>query len=88
METLTKKQFIKRKTLWIAGELLKLIVPDGQAENLSNKEVEQQFPKVNYFRSNDTGEIRCGLSLRGINRLVKKYPEISVREVQTVFGIA
>lgn len=87
MDKLTKKQFTKRKTLWIAGELLKAIVPDGQAGGLTLKEIEQQFPKSNYFRGSDTGEIRAGLSLRGINRLVKKYPTITVDEVKSVFGM-
>lgn len=84
---ITKKQFIKRKTLWIAGELLKQIVPEGAADNLSNKEVEDQFPKVNYFKGADTGEIRAGLSLKGIRKLVKKSPEITVEQVRMAFGM-
>ncbi len=85
--SITKKQFIKRKTLWIAGELLKSIVPEAAADNLSPKEIEKQFPKSNYFRGSDTGEIRAGLSLRGINRLVKKHPMITVDQVKSVFGM-
>lgn len=80
---LTKKQFVKRKTLTIAV----LIHQALTGTTVSVKEALKGFPKCTNYKSAESGEVRVGLSLRGINRLVKKHPEITVEQVMEVFNI-
>lgn len=79
---LTKKQFLKRKTLFIAGEIHKALTGVTPGPNDLDK-----FPKVTHYRSSDSGEIRVGLSLRGIRLLIKKHPLITPEQVMEVFNV-
>lgn len=87
MQKLTQKQFIKRKTLWILHEILQSLLPEDQQEHLTLNEVYRQFPKANFFKDQETGMIRTGLSFKGVRKLVKKHPHITPEEVKTVFNI-
>ena len=79
----TKKQFLKQKTQTLAGLIHQALT--GTVVPL--KEALKGFPRVTQYKSADTGEIRVGLSLRGINRLVKRHPEITTEQVMEVFNV-
>ena len=80
---LTKKQFYKRKTQVIAGAIIQALTGDTPTkESLSN------FPRVTHYKAQETGEIRVGLSLRGIRKLVKKYPLITTEQVMEYFNVS
>lgn len=81
---LTKKQFIKRKSLTLAALIHQALT--GTVVPL--KEALAGFPAVSHYKSAETGEIRVGLSLRGIRRLVKRYPEITTEQVMEYFNVS
>lgn len=83
---LTRKQFLKRKTEYLMYELCKSLLTAEQAEALTLEQVYQQFPRVSYFK-NQEGEIRVGLSFRGVRRLLKKYPRLTVDDVRLYFNL-
>jgi len=84
---ITRKQFLKRKTLVLAYMINKSIISEEEGEKLTMQVVIDTFPKVNYYKDNRTGEIRVGLSLRGIRKLVKKYPLITADQVKEYYGM-
>ena len=84
---LTKKQFLKRKTEWLMFELCKSLLEKEAAEGLTMEHVYQQFPRVSHFK-NEQGEIRVGLSFRGVRRLLKKYPDVNLADVKRYFALA
>ena len=84
---MTRKQFLKRYTEYLMFELLKSMLTPEQAEGLSMKDAHRQFPKVSYFKNNQTGEIRVGLSFRGVRKLIKKYGAITVEDVRAYFNL-
>lgn len=84
---LTKKQFRKRKTLYLAHEIHKALLEPDVAKKLTMKETSNTFPKVSHYKANDTGVVKVGLSLRGIRKLVKKYPLITVEQTREYFGL-
>ena len=87
MQKLTEKQFIKRKTLYILHEILKNLVEPEQRESITINGVYKQFPKVSHLKDADTGEIRVGLSFKGVRKLVKKNPHITPEDVMKRFNI-
>lgn len=88
MKKLTKKQFIKHKTDYLMFQLTEsLLGPEG-AKGLTMDHVRGQFPKRSYYKEASSGVIRVGLSFRGVNRLVKKYPLIDVDSVKKYFNLA
>lgn len=87
MQKITKKQFMKRKTLYILHQILCERVEPDVAEKLTVNDVYRQFPKASYFKSQDNGEIRVGLSYKGVRKLVKKNPYVTVEEVKKVFNL-
>jgi len=87
MQKLSKKQFVKRTTLHILHEILKSLVNPDEAENITTQDVYKQFPKASYLKDNNTGEIRVGLSFKGVRKLVKLNPHITSAEVKAVYNI-
>jgi len=87
MKQLTRKQFIKRRTIMLAMDLQADLLEADQAAQLTPKKTLESFPKVSYYKDSRTGEIRVGLSLRGIKLLVKKYPLISKENVQEYYNL-
>ena len=79
---ITKKQFLKRKTEFIALEIHRALTgktPDPSAID--------NFPKVSHYKSAESGEVRVGLSIRGIRLLIKRYPQITPEQVMEVFHV-
>jgi hypothetical protein len=87
MDKLTKKQFVKRKTLIIAYDIYRSLVPEEDALTLTMKQVHQNFPKASFFKDVDSGMIKTGFSLKGIRKLVKAHPEITVEQVKQYFNM-
>lgn len=87
MNKLTKKQFLKRKTLLVAHELHKRILPEDAAADLTVEDTARSFPKETYFRHNETGEIRIGMSLKGIRKFIKRYPLVTVDQLAEIYGV-
>jgi hypothetical protein len=85
MNQLTKKQFRKAKTLFIANQLHAGMLSEDQAPTM--EDTKASFPKVSHYKSADTGEVRVGLSLRGIRKLVKIYPLITPEAVRFYFNM-
>ena len=88
MKRLTKKQFIKRRVNWILYEILKGLVDEKDHDQISLRGVYNQFPKVSYYKEEESGVIRVGLSFRGVKKLVKKYPMITPAAVKLYFNVA
>lgn len=88
MQKLTKKQFIKKQTFAILKQILIDILPDNEKAKVTNGAVWQQFPKASYFKNADSGVIRVGLSFKGVRKLVKKNPYITVDSVKQYFNVA
>jgi len=87
MEKLTEKQYIKRQTFAILQQILMdLLEPEEQAK-VTKKGVQKQFPKASYFKDQSTGMIKVGLSFKGVRKLVKKNPHITVDSVKQYFNI-
>ena len=84
---LTKKQFLSRKTDFLMYELCKTLLDAEHHAGLTMDTVRKQFPKRSYFK-NEQGEIRVGLSFRGVRRLLKKYPMANVQDVKVYFNLA
>ena len=87
MEKLTEKQFIKRQTFAILQQILMDLLEPEEAAKVTKKGVQKQFPKASYFKDHDTGEIKVGVSFKGVRKLVKKNPYISVADVKAYFNI-
>ena len=87
-QKLTEKQFLKRQTTNILQEILKGLVSPEEALKVTKKGVYNQFPKSSHYKDNDTGVIKVGLSFRGVRKLLKKNPYITVGDVKLYFGIA
>jgi len=87
MQKLTKKQFLNRQTTNILLEILKGLVSPEEALSITKKGVYKQFPKSSHYKDNDTGVIKVGLSFRGVKKLLKKDPYITVENVKLYFGI-
>ena len=51
------------------------------------KAVLEGYPRVTYFKDPRTGASRIGLSIRGIRKLVKRFPLITTEQVKEVFGV-
>jgi len=85
MNQLTKKQFLKRKTLVIANEIHASLLPLDNPPSL--KDTQESFPKVSHYKDQSTGMVRVGLSLRGIRRLVKRWPLITTEAVRVWFNM-
>lgn len=85
-DRLTRKQFIKRKTHILALLIHSALLPEEYRKDLTMAIVLDKFPKVSYYKQQRTGEIRVGLSLRGIKKLIKKYPLITDKEVMEYFN--
>lgn len=86
-KSITKKQFLKRKTLALAHGIHRKLLTEEDAASLTLEDTKKSFPKVSHYRHNVTGEIRVGMSMRGIHRLVKKYPLITLEQVAEVYNI-
>ena len=84
---LTRKQFLTRYTEYLMFELLKSMLTPEQAEGLSMKDAYKQFPRVSYFKHQQTGEIRVGLSFRGVRKLIKKHGMITVEDIRAYFNL-
>ena len=82
---ITKKQFLKRRTHMIAYEIHCWL---SEPPYSNRKEVIASYPKVSYYKDSKTGEVRVGLSLRGIRKLVKKWPFITTEQVRKVFNVS
>lgn len=85
MKQITHKQFLKRKTLVIANEIHASLLPEDTPPSLADTKA--SFPKVSHYKEQETGVIRVGLSLRGIRKLVKKYPLITTEAVRLWFNM-
>ena len=83
MQKLTKKQTLKRKTITVAG-LIHLALT---GKPIGIKEVLKNFPETSYYKSGTSGEQRVGLSLKGIRKLIKKYPAITPEQIMEYFNI-
>ena len=81
---LTKKQFLSRKTKFLAHQINLGLLPEGSQVTLAD--TLRNFPAVTYYK-NTEGVIRVGLSLKGIRKLVKRFPGITVEQVKQVFNI-
>ena len=88
MQKLTKKQWIKRQTFAILQQILMDILPEEEQPKVTRGGVQKQFPKASYFNDADTGMIKVGLSFKGVRKLVKANPYITVNEVKQYFSIA
>lgn len=84
---LTRKQFLKRKTEYLMYELTASLLDKETAKNLTMEQVYKQFPRVSYFKHSDSGVIRVGLSFRGVRKLVKQFPNLTVDDVKTYFNL-
>lgn len=82
---LTKKQFLKRKTLFLANQLHASLLPEDTPPSM--EDTVASFPRVSHYKDNNTGEVRVGLSIRGIRKLVKKWPLIDVAGVRMWFSM-
>jgi len=82
---LTKKQFLKAKTLYIAHQLHCDMLSEDQRPTM--EDTKAAFPEGSHYKHQDTGEVRVGLSLRGIRKLVKRYPLITPEAVKFYFNM-
>ena len=82
---LTKKQFLKAKTNFIAHELHCSMLSEEDRPTM--EDTKAAFPEGSHYKHQDTGEVRVGLSLRGIRKLVKKYPLITTEAVRVYFNM-
>ena len=82
---MTQKQFIKAKTHMVAYMIHRELLPANVQDELTMETVLEVFPKVSYYK-NQQGEIRVGLSLRGIKKLIKRWPYITPNQVMTYFN--
>ena len=87
MQRLTRKQFNKRQTLAIMKQILMDLLPEEEQNLVTDKGVYKQFPKVSYYKSPESGVIKVGLSFKGVGKLVKANPYITVASVKQYFGI-
>ena len=87
MQKLTKKQFIKRQTFAILQQILMDLLPEEEQANVTAKGVQKQFPKASYFKDHSTGQVKVGLSFKGVRKLVKRNPFILVGDVKRYFNI-
>ena len=83
--SITKKQFLKRRTEMIAHEIHDSLVEEPEPDR---KKVLASYPKVTYYKNPRTGSMHLGLSLRGIRKLVKRFPLITTDQVKEVFGVS
>lgn len=87
MQKLTRKQFIKRQTFAILKQILMDLLPKEEQSKVTSKGVYKQFPKTSYFKSPETGVIKVGLSFKGVRKLVKQNPYITVDVVKQYFNV-
>ena len=85
MKQLTKKQFLKRKTIHVACEINKALLPADT--EITVEQVLSKFPERSYYKDSSSGEIRVGLSLKGIRKLIKKYPLITTEQIMGIFNV-
>ncbi len=88
MQKLSQKQFVKRQTEMLLLALLKDLVSKEEAEGLTLGDMKNQFPKVSSYKDQDTGCIRVGLSYRGVKKLVKKNPHVTLETIKKEFKLA
>lgn len=88
-QQLTRKQFLKRKTWHMLFLLTQDQLPPEEAEKLTMTQVFAQWPHASYYRKYaGSGEMRLGLSFKGVRKLIKKYPHIDLQGIKTYFGLA
>ena len=85
MTRLNKKQALNLKTLYIANDIHCSLLPPDTPPTLD--ETRESFPEVSHYKSQETGEVRVGLSMKGIRNLVKRYPMISTEAVRVWFNM-
>lgn len=89
MQTVTFKQFLKRKTWHMLFLLTQDQLEPEEAEKLTMEQVFRNWPKASYYKQYDkSAQVRLGLSYKGVRKLIKKYPEIDLQGIKVYFGIA
>ena len=84
---MNKKQAMNTRVNELMMGITQSLLEPEMAMALTMSDVFDQFPDRSHFKHQESGEIRVGLSFRGVRRLLKKHPNLTVAEVKQVFGL-
>ena len=85
---MNKKQLKNVRVNVLLIALLCDTLSDEEAKKVNQGNIRSLFPNSTHYKDQSTGEIRVGLSIKGVTKLVKKYPDVTLEGAKAYFGIA
>lgn len=76
------KQKLKARTLSIMVDLMKTLVTEDQAKDITKEAVMSQLGKRTYYKDQTTGVIHLGLCYKQIRKEVKRNPNVTVDDIR------